>query len=427
MLRSTTISVYQSGNTTNTAWQNHSAEGVSVQLRPSRRKAIHTVDAPGRGWANRPPSVKLSVGVQCRPLARTAKGPPRRTALSLWRGAGSLSAEIRSENRRHTVAERQYHPAGLDLRRGGGRYLARGPTLRFGFLTTSPTQDQYLKQRFVDLRHNLGPELGWHGLPPPHKTREGSANPDRGAQFRHISKNAAEASADRQPVISVDTKKKEPVGDFKNGGREWRPQGKPDEVRVHDFLIKDLDRVVPYGIYDIASSAGWVSVGINHDTAEFAVQTIRRRWYEIGSVQYADANRLLITADGGGSNGSRVRLWKRELQRLADEIRTDIVVHYLPPRDKQVEQNRTQAVLVHNAELACQTAAELSGPYRSDRRHDNADGLKVVCELDTNTYPKWIVVPDAEMDAIHIVRADFHGGWNYTIKPNPSSNGAVDS
>ena len=163
------------------------------------------------------------------------------------------------------------------------------------------------------------------------KTREGSANPDRDAQFRHISKSVTEALADRQPVISVDTKKKELVGDFRNGGREWRPQGKPEEVRVHDFLIKDLGRAVPYGIYDIASNAGWVSVGINHDTAEFAVQTIRRWWYEIGSVQYADANRLLITADGGGSNGSRVRLWKRELQRLADEIGIDIVVHHLPP------------------------------------------------------------------------------------------------
>jgi hypothetical protein len=132
-------------------------------------------------------------------------------------------------------------------------------------------------------------------------------------------------------VISVDTKKKELVGDFKNGGREWRPQGQPEEVRVHDFLIKDLGRAVPYGIYDIASNAGWVSVGIIHDTAEFAVRTIRRWWCEVGSVQYPDARRPLITADGGGSNGSRVRLWKRELQRLANAIGIDIVVHHLPP------------------------------------------------------------------------------------------------
>jgi hypothetical protein len=163
------------------------------------------------------------------------------------------------------------------------------------------------------------------------KTREGSANPDRDAQFRHISKSVTEAWANRQPVISVDTKKKELVGHFKNGGREWRPQGKPEEVRVHDFLIKAFGRAVPYGIYDIASNAGRVSVGINHDTAAFAVQTIRRCWHDVGSVQYPDANCLLITADGGGSNGSRVRLWKRELQRPANEIGIDIVVHHLPP------------------------------------------------------------------------------------------------
>ena len=163
------------------------------------------------------------------------------------------------------------------------------------------------------------------------KTREGDSHPDRDAQFAYISERVSRALADQQPVISVDTKKKELVGDFKNGGREWRPQGKPEEVRVHDFLIKELGRAVPYGIYDLAANAGWVSVGIDHDTAEFAVQTIRRWWRTVGSKRYPNARYLTITADGGGSNGSRVRLWKRELQSLACELGIDIHVHHLPP------------------------------------------------------------------------------------------------
>src|SRR5208337_804837 len=163
------------------------------------------------------------------------------------------------------------------------------------------------------------------------KTREGDSHPDRDAQFAHINASVSRALAEQQPVISVDTKKKELVGDFKNGGREWRPQGDPEAVRVHDFLIKGLGRAVPYGIYDLAANAGWVSVGIDHDTAEFAVQTIRSWWHTVGCKRYPNARHLTITADGGGSNGSRVRLWKRELQRLANELGIDIHVHHLPP------------------------------------------------------------------------------------------------
>ena len=164
-----------------------------------------------------------------------------------------------------------------------------------------------------------------------HPTREGDSHEDRDAQFAHINAQVGTALAEGQPVISVDTKKKELVGDFKNGGREWRARGDPEEVRVHDFLIKELGRAVPYGIYDLASNTGWVSVGINHDTAAFAVQTIRRWWQKVGRLRYPGATRLVITADGGGSNGSRVRLWKRELQRLADETGLAVEVHHLPP------------------------------------------------------------------------------------------------
>jgi hypothetical protein len=163
------------------------------------------------------------------------------------------------------------------------------------------------------------------------KTREGSEHPDRDAQLAHINASVTAALAERQPVISVDTKKKELVGDFRNAGREWRPQGNPEEVRVHDFLLPELGRAVPYGLYDLAANAGWVSVGMNHDTAAFAVQTIRRWWQEVGRVRYPAAERMVITADGGGSNGSRLRLWKSELQGLADEIALAIEVHHLPP------------------------------------------------------------------------------------------------
>ena len=163
------------------------------------------------------------------------------------------------------------------------------------------------------------------------KTREGASHPDRDAQFAHLNQSVRDALADGEPVISVDTKKKELVGDFKNAGRTWRPKGDPEAVRVHDFLIEELGRAAPYGVYDLAANAGWVSVGMNNDTAAFAVQTIRRWWREVGQKRYPCATRLVITADGGGSNASRSRLWKVELQRLAAEIGIDIVVHHLPP------------------------------------------------------------------------------------------------
>ncbi len=173
------------------------------------------------------------------------------------------------------------------------------------------------------------------------KTREGAENPDRDAQFGVINDAVKTAMAENQPAISVDTKKKELVGDFKNAGREWRKQGDPEEVRVHDFLIKELGRAVPYGVYDLAANAGWVNVGVDNDTAAFAVQTIRRWWQEVGRVRYPLARRLVITADGGGSNGSRVRLWKLELQRLADELEISIEVHHLPPGTSKWNNPRT--------------------------------------------------------------------------------------
>jgi hypothetical protein len=252
------------------------------------------------------------------------------------------------------------------------------------------------------------------------KTREGDSHPDRNAQFEHINAAVSTALAEHQPVISVDTKKKELVGDFKNGGREYRPAGDPEKVRVHDFLIKELGRAVPYGVYDLAANAGWVNLGLDHDTAAFAVQSIRRWWQEIGRPRYPDATRLLITADGGGSNGSRVRLWKRELQTLANEIGVDIEVHHLPPGTSKwnkiehrlfsyISQNWRARPLVSYRVIVDLISATTT-----------KTGLTVRCEIDHNLYPKGITVSDAEMAALNITRNEFHGEWNYTIAPNSS-------
>ena len=258
------------------------------------------------------------------------------------------------------------------------------------------------------------------------KTNEGGDHPDRDAQFSHINQSVTTALAAQQPVISVDTKKKELVGDFKNAGREWRPQGEPEAVRVHDFVIKELGRAVPYGIYDLAANAGWVSVGMNHDTAAFAVQSIRRWWQDIGCKRYPAAKRLTITCDGGGSNGSRVRLWKLELQKLASQLDIDITVHHLPPGTSKWNkiEHRLFSFITMNWRakplVSYQVIIDLIGATTTKT------GLKVIGELDDNQYPKGIVVSDEQLAAINIVRADFRGEWNYTIKPSNRSDRAVD-
>jgi hypothetical protein len=257
------------------------------------------------------------------------------------------------------------------------------------------------------------------------KTLEGSGHPDRDAQFGHIARSTAAALAGGQPVVSVDTKKKELVGPFRNPGREWRPQGTPEEVRVHDFLIEELGRAVPYGVYDLAANAGWVSVGVDHDTAEFAVQTIRRWWQDVGQPRYPHARKLTITADGGGSNGSRVRLWKRELQRLANELGLEITVHHLPPGTSKWNkiEHRLFSYISRNWRakplVSYRTIVELIGATTTKT------GLAVRCELDHRAYPRGISVSDADMDALNIHRDPFHGEWNYTIKPQKPGNDAV--
>jgi hypothetical protein len=249
------------------------------------------------------------------------------------------------------------------------------------------------------------------------KTREGGDHPDRDAQFAHINATAEAFLEAEEPVISVDAKKKELVGDFKNGGREWRPKGEPEHVRVYDFKIPELGRVTPYGVYDLAAHAGWVSVGIDHDTAAFAVATIRHWWEHSGQARYPAATRLLISADGGGSNGVRTRLWKRELQRLADETGLALTVRHFPPGTSKwnkiehrlfsyITQNWRGQPLVSYAVILSLIAGTTT-----------QTGLTVQSYLDTASYPAGVTVSDAEMAALRLERDPFHGEWNYTILP----------
>ena len=264
----------------------------------------------------------------------------------------------------------------------------------------------------ADLLHVLGYSLQGNC-----KTLEGASHPDRDAQFENINRQAQEYFATADPVISVDTKKKELVGEFKNGGREWRPKGQPEKVKVHDFAEPELGRAIPYGVYDLATNSGWVSVGVDHDTSTFAVETVRRWWNSMGRERYPTAERLLITADGGGSNGSRVRLWKVELQNLADELGIPIAVSHFPPGTSKwnkiehrmfsfITQNWRGKPLVSHEVIVNLIAGTTT-----------AKGLKVQAELDRAEYPAGRTVSKKEIAEINIRRDGFHGEWNYTILP----------
>jgi hypothetical protein len=254
------------------------------------------------------------------------------------------------------------------------------------------------------------------------KTLEGTAHPDRDAQFQYIANRSAEFMAAGQPVISVDTKKKEKVGQFKNGGREYQPQGSPEPVKTHDFQDPELGKVIPHGVYDPAANLGWVSVGVDHDTAEFAVESLRRWWRTMGSPAYPHAQQLLITADCGGSNGYRTRAWKLGLQNLADELALEITVCHFPPGTSkwnkiehrlfsQITQNwRGRPLISH--EVVVNLIAHTT----------TTTGLRVQAALDTGRYPTAVKVTDEQMAMVTVYPAEFHGEWNYTIKPRPLPN-----
>lgn len=249
------------------------------------------------------------------------------------------------------------------------------------------------------------------------KTREGSSHPDRDAQFAYIGRRVLARQTQSQPVVSIDTKKKELVGEFFNGGREWEPSGHPVKVRMHDFVDKRLGRAIPYGVYDLASNEGWVSVGIDHDTAQFAAASIRRWWRAMGRRRYPKATQLLITADGGGSNSSRNRLWKVALQGLADESGLQLEVCHFPPGTSKWNkiEHRLFSFITKNWRgrplVSYQTVVNLIASTTT------RTGLKVRAALDAGHYATGLVVTDAQLAQVNLTPASFHGEWNYTIRP----------
>ena len=249
------------------------------------------------------------------------------------------------------------------------------------------------------------------------KMREGASHPDRNAQFEYINRQVRAFQKEQQPVISVDTKKKELVGEFKNSGEEWQPKGQPEEVKVHDFPDKNLGKAIPYGVYDLACNEGWVSVGVDHDTAEFACASIRRWWNEMGSVRFPRATRLLITADGGGSNSSRNRLWKKSLQQLADEFGITLSVCHFPPGTSKWNkiEHRLFSFITKNWRGRPLTAYEVVVNLIASTT--TKTGLTVRAALDPRRYETGIEVSDEELEQLNITRARFHGDWNYSIKP----------
>ena len=341
----------------------------------------------------------------------------------------------------HELTARRPLPPGRIRRPGGGRKraLAKDPTLLTdleGLVEPTASGDPMSPLRWTSksvrqlaatlqrMGHQVSRQLvaellaaAGYSLQANRKTREGPSHPDRDAQFRSINQHVRRFQAAGQPVISVDTKKKELVGDFKNAGRQWRPQGEPTLVRVHDFLIPTRGKAIPYGVYDLTRNAGWVGVGIDHDTATFAVRTIGRWWRRMGQPRYRRARSLLITADAGGSNGSRVRLWKWELQELADRTGLAITVCHLPPGTSKWNKIEHRLFAYISKNWRGQPLVSLAVIVNLIGRTRTAAGLRVRCELDRGAYPKGETITDAQMATLQLVPHRFRGDWNYTINP----------
>jgi Rhodopirellula transposase DDE domain len=272
-------------------------------------------------------------------------------------------------------------------------------------------------------RHPVGPttvarllRAAGYSLQGNRKTQEGASHPDRNAQFRFINRRVKVFQQRGQPVISVDTKKKELVGDFKNAGREWRPKGQPEEVRVHDFQDPALGKAIPYGVYDLTHNEGLVSISIDHNTAEFAAEAIRRWWRKMGAKRFPNARDLLIVANGAGSNSSRCRLWKVALQKLADGTGLELGVSHLPPGTSKWNkiEHRLFCHITQNWRGKPLVSHEVI--VNSIANTTTAKGLRVKAELDVSTYPSGIRVSDEVLEMLHVHPAKFHGDWNYTIK-----------
>ena len=382
----------------------------TVDERARRLWAAAEVRSAGRGGFN---AVIRATGMSSRTLAKGLKelesgeAPPPGRIRRL--GGGRKSATVLDPDLTEAL-ERLVEP----VTRGDPESPLRWTSKSLRRLSAELKQQGYRASHTLvsQLLHDAG-----YSLQANRKTREGANHPDRDAQFEHINRRVTAQLKSGQPAVSVDTKKKELVGDFKNGGREWRPQGRPEEVRVHDFLDPTKGKAIPYGVYDLGRNAGWVSVGIDHDTAAFAVNTIRRWWKHMGRKAYPQARSLLITADSGGSNGARVRLWKWELQRFADETGLMIHVCHLPPGTSKwnkiehrmfsfISQNwRGRPLLTHA------TILNLISATRTQT------GLTIRCVLDRRCYQKNVKISDQQMQTLRLKPDPFHGEWNYAIRP----------
>ena len=356
--------------------------------------------------------------------------------------ATGVSRRAIHEGLKELKAPRRAAPPGRVRKPGGGRktVVERDSTLvgdleRLVAPSTAGDPMRALRWTSKSLAH-LATELGkqGHEVSPPtvssillgmgyrlqanRKAIEGTSHPDRDAQFHHINDTAVAFLKRGDPVISVDTKKKELVGEFKNAGREWRPTGQPQRVRVHDFLLPELGKAIPYGVYDVAANEGWVSVGTDHDTATFAVETIRRWWRTLGKPRYPKAKRIFITADGGGSNASRSRLWKHELQKFVDESGLRVTVSHFPPGTSKwnaIEHRLFSFISINwrgKPLVSHQVILDLIAATKTQK------GLRVKSQLDTNEYPLGVKVSDGDLDRVNLIPDPFHGEWNYGIHPS---------
>lgn len=393
----------------------HKFGAVAVELDERRRRQWAAAEARDIGWG----------GIS---LVARATGLSRPTIMAGLKELG-LSAKSRA-----TVAARVRLP-------GGGRRTlthsdpgllealerliepaTRGDPmspLRWTCKSTSNLAEELTRQNHPITDRTVAMLLKQRGysLQANRKMREGSSHPDRNAQFEYINRQVLAFQKRQQPVVSVDTKKKELVGEFKNPGEEWQPKGQPEEVNVHDFPDKKWGKAIPYGVYDLACNEGWVSVGIDHDTAEFACASIQRWWSEMGSARFPHATELMITADGGGSNSSRNRLWKKSLQWLADEIGLTLKIRHFPPGTSKWNkiEHRLFCFITKNWRGRPLTTYEVIVNLIASTT--TKAGLTVRAALDPRPYETGIEVSDEELEHLRITRAKFHGDWNYSITP----------
>jgi len=383
----------------------------SLNERSRRLWAATEAQALGYGGAS---LVARATGISRSTIIRGAREIGSKPAAAESRvrrpGGGRKSATL-IDPKLSTALERLVDPVSRGDPESALRWTCKSTRQLARQLTTEghPGSEWLVRQLLYELGYSLQANR---------KTKEGARHPDRDAQFRHISARVGRQLRLRQPAISVDAKKKELVGNFKNGGRQWRPRGNPEQVRVHDFIDPGKGKAIPYGVYDLAKNRGWVTVGIDHETASFAVNTILRWWKEMGSKDYLRAASLLVVADSGGSNGSRVRLWKLELQRLSDTTGLTIHVCHLPPgtsKWNKIEHRLFSFISRNWRGQPLRTHAIIVKLIANTR---TSTGLKVRCILDTRRYPTKVEISDEQMAAVRLKPDTFHGDWNYSILPH---------